>query len=191
MLAADVEDHPATRPASCWWPAAGVPAPTGHDKTRMVVFQRADVPGSLLVDPAGVRGPRPSTCEAGDPADQAGGLGDYCFIIDLEGHIADEVVADCLRDLHSKQGDVKFLGSYPAAGEHGPARAARRRGGVAPADEWVAELRGQVGRSPVGRSSPDLRPRRDGRAAECDGLENRWAHGPRGFKSHSLRSENG
>ncbi len=27
------------------------------------------------------------------------GLGDYCFLIDLEGHIDDELVADCLRDL--------------------------------------------------------------------------------------------
>ena len=44
------------------------------------------------------------------------GLGDYCFIIDLEGHIADEVVADCLRELTQKQAEVKFLGSYPAAG---------------------------------------------------------------------------
>ena len=59
------------------------------------------------------------------------GLGDYCFIIDLEGHVADELVADCLRDVRSKEADVKFLGSYPAAGEHGPARAPRRRGGVA------------------------------------------------------------
>ena len=49
-------------------------------------------------------------------------LGDYCFVIDLEGHLADEVVADCLRDLRSKVADIKFLGSYPAAG------AARRRG---------------------------------------------------------------
>ena len=51
------------------------------------------------------------------------GLGDYCFLIDLEGHLSDEVVADCLRTLKTKQADVKFLGSYPAAGEHGPGRA--------------------------------------------------------------------
>ena len=46
-------------------------------------------------------------------------LGDYCFLLDFEGHIGDEVVADCLRDLKMKQGDIKFLGSYPAAGHQG------------------------------------------------------------------------
>ena len=58
-------------------------------------------------------------------------LGDYCFIIDLEGHIADELVADCLRDLRSKVADIKFLGSYPAAGAHGPDGPPRGRGGLA------------------------------------------------------------
>jgi len=27
------------------------------------------------------------------------GLGDYCFVIEFEGHVADDVVADCLADL--------------------------------------------------------------------------------------------
>jgi len=35
--------------------------------------------------------------------------------------VADEVVADCLRRLKATQADVKFLGSYPAAGHHGEA----------------------------------------------------------------------
>ena len=43
------------------------------------------------------------------------GLGDYCFLIDCEGHISDEVVGDALRNIHMKQGNVKFLGSYPSA----------------------------------------------------------------------------
>ena len=44
-----------------------------------------------------------------------GGLGDYCFIIFAEGHVTDDLVADAMRALHAKQGDVKFFGSYPAA----------------------------------------------------------------------------
>jgi prephenate dehydratase len=65
-------------------------------------------------------------------------------VIDLEGHVADEVVADCLRDLHAQLADVKFLGSYPAAGEHGPAIRREADAAWRAADEWIAFLRRQV-----------------------------------------------
>jgi prephenate dehydratase len=71
-------------------------------------------------------------------------LGDYCFLIDLEGHISDEVVADALRELTIKQGAVKFLGSYPAAGEHAPAVRRDADRAWREADEWMADLRAQV-----------------------------------------------
>ncbi|MGH3850384.1 MAG: hypothetical protein ACRDRT_11880, partial [Pseudonocardiaceae bacterium] len=61
-------------------------------------------------------------------------------------HVDDEVVADCLRDLHASQGLVKFLGSYPAAGEHGPARRRDAEASWKAADEWVSLLRGRVSR---------------------------------------------
>ncbi len=54
-------------------------------------------------------------------------------------------MADALRSLKAKQADVKFLGSYPAAGDHGPAvrrqevEESRRR-----ADEWVRSLRHDI-----------------------------------------------
>ena len=72
------------------------------------------------------------------------GLGNYCFFIDCEGHILDELVADVLRNLHAKH-TVKFLGSYPVAeAEGGDAR--RRAAGRAwkAAGSWVDGLRGQV-----------------------------------------------
>ena len=72
-------------------------------------------------------------------------LGDYCFIIDLEGHLADELVADCLRDVRSKVADIKFLGSYPAAGEHGPARRRDAEEAWRAADAWVAAQRAKLG----------------------------------------------
>ena len=54
------------------------------------------------------------------------------------------MVADCLRELRSKQKDVKFLGSYPAAGEH--LESARRDTDAAwrRADEWLADIRNLV-----------------------------------------------
>jgi prephenate dehydratase len=75
-----------------------------------------------------------------------GGLGDYCFIMYADGHISDELVADALRDLHAKQGAVKFLGSYPAAGEH--AHSAREHADTRwrEADDWITELRSQITR---------------------------------------------
>jgi len=73
------------------------------------------------------------------------GLGDYCFLIDLEGHVADEVVADCLRNLHMKNGRVKFLGSYPAASDDGAIRDQASEASR-DADQWLDSLRGRIGR---------------------------------------------
>jgi prephenate dehydratase len=72
------------------------------------------------------------------------GLGDYCFVIDLEGHIGDEIVADCLRDLHASLFRVKFLGSYPAAGHQGPGRRREAERAWHEADTWIQALRSQI-----------------------------------------------
>jgi len=146
VLAAHVEDHldNMTRFVVVAAPGLGrIPPPTGHDKTSIVCFQRVDEPGSLhqILGQFSARGINLSKLES-RPTKK--GLGDYCFIIDLEGHLSDEVVADCLRDLHASMGVIKFLGSYPAAGEHG---AAIRRDAAASwrmADEWIGGLRSQI-----------------------------------------------
>jgi len=81
-----------------------------------VIFQRNDRPGSLLsiLQEFSARSINLSKLES-RPTKQ--GLGDYCFIMDLDGHISDAVVADALRNIMAKQADVKFLGSYPAVGD--------------------------------------------------------------------------
>jgi prephenate dehydratase len=147
ILAADIEDHPENETRFGVIARAGVPVPTGHDKTTIVVFQKADEPGSLLaiLQEFAARAINLTNLQS-RPTKR--GLGDYCFLIELEGHLSDELVADCLRDLKSKQSDVKFLGSYPAASPHGEsvrrdADAAWRR-----ANAWLGELRAQV---PPGR----------------------------------------
>ena len=141
-LATDIEDHPdnATRFVVVGGPARGIPAPSGHDKTSIVVFQRHDRPGSLLaiLQEFAARSINLTKLES-RPTKK--GLGNYCFLIDLEGHVGDELVADCLRDLRSKVEDVKFLGSYPAAGDHGPARRREAEARWDQAREWVEGLR--------------------------------------------------
>jgi prephenate dehydratase len=143
VLASDIEDHPDNTTRFVVVAREGVPAPTGHDKTSIVVFQHADRPGSLLaiLQEFAARAINLTKLES-RPTKK--GLGQYCFLIDLEGHIGDELVADCLRDLKSKVADVKFLGSYPAAGEQGPARRRDAEQAWREADQWLAKLRRQI-----------------------------------------------
>jgi len=147
VLAADVEDHPdnQTRFVLVASPTTGVPGATGHDRTSIVCFQHADRPGSLhaILGQFSARSLNLTKLES-RPTKR--GLGDYCFIIDLEGHIDDEVVADCLRDLHAQLAEVKFLGSYPAAGEHGEAIRRDAEAAWKAADVWMSELRQRVRR---------------------------------------------
>lgn len=120
-----------------------IPAATGHDKTSIVVFQRADEPGSLLaiLQEFAARGIN-LTLLLSRPTKRS--LGDYCFILDMEGHVSDPVVADCLRNLHAKHKAVKFLGSYPAAGENGHDVREHVNDRMTAASEWVTGLQGLI-----------------------------------------------
>jgi prephenate dehydratase len=143
VLQADIEDHADNATRFVAVAPAGIPAPTGHDRTSIACFQKADRPGSLhsILGQFSARNINLTKLES-RPTKKA--LGDYCFIIDLEGHIADEVVADCLRDLHAQLKNVKYLGSYPAAGAHGPAIRRGVQKAWQEADAWVAGLRAQI-----------------------------------------------
>jgi prephenate dehydratase len=144
ILAEDVEDHPDNQSRFVLVARTKVPKPTGHDKTSIVCFQRADHPGSLhgILGQFAARNINLTKLES-RPTKQ--GLGDYCFVIDLSGHVGDEVVADCLRDLHASLAGVKFLGSYPAAGEHGPEHRRQADAAWQAADEWLRGLRAAMG----------------------------------------------
>jgi len=143
VVAAAIEDHPENETRFVVVAREGIPAPTGHDKTTIVCFQQADRPGSLLaiLQEFAARAINLTKIES-RPTKQ--GLGDYCFAIDFEGHVADELVADCLRDLRAKVADVKFLGSYPAAGAHGEAVRREAEATWREADAWVQGLRRQI-----------------------------------------------
>ncbi|MCO5322736.1 MAG: prephenate dehydratase [Microthrixaceae bacterium] len=145
VLGPDIEDHPENHTRFVVVGRDAVPAPTGHDKTSILVYQRADRPGSLLgiLQEFAARGIN-LTLLLSRPTKK--NLGDYCFLVDLEGHVDDEVVADCLGTLKATQADVKFLGSYPAAGSDGPSRRAEFGAKANEAREWVRSIRGFVER---------------------------------------------
>jgi prephenate dehydratase len=144
ILAADIADHPGNQTRFVLVAREGIPAPTGHDRTALVIYQRADEPGSLISILQEFAARRINLSNLLSRPTKDGGLGDYCFVIYTDGHIADELVADAMRSLHSKQGRVKFLGSYPAVDaqattvrEHADARWRE-------ADDWVQRLRSAI-----------------------------------------------
>ncbi len=144
LLAEDIEDHPENQTRFVLVARNGIPAPSGHDKTSLVVFQRADRPGSLLgmLQEFAARSINLTRLES-RPTKQ--GLGDYCFLMDCEGHVADELVADCLRNLHMKHGLVRFLGSYPADSHNGDEMRVEASAATIAADGWLDGLREQIG----------------------------------------------
>jgi prephenate dehydratase len=141
-LAKDIEDHPENQTRFVVV-GRGIPAPSGHDKTSIVCFQRADRPGSLLgmLQEFAARSVNLTKLES-RPTKQS--LGDYCFLMDIEGHLDDELVADCLRTLMAKGVRVKFLGSYPVAGQAAHARRTAAGKAWRDAAKAVDALRQQV-----------------------------------------------
>ncbi|GAB2696765.1 prephenate dehydratase [Thalassiella azotivora] len=146
-LAADIGDNPSavTRFLLVSRPAPP-PPPTGADKTSIVAYQPDDHPGGLLalLEQFAVRGINLVRIESRPTGDA---LGQYCFAIDAEGHVAEARMAEALVGLHRFCSQVKFLGSYPTA----DGRSHRVQPGTSDraftdAHAWVARLReGRVG----------------------------------------------
>jgi len=93
---------------------ATLPAPTGSDKTSIIAELPDDTAGRLLemLEQFATRGVNMSLLESRPIGDA---LGRYRFVIDLDGHILDERVADALLGLKRFSPNVIFLGSYPRA----------------------------------------------------------------------------
>jgi prephenate dehydratase len=91
-----------------------LPEPTGSDKTSLIAELPDDSAGRLLemLEQFATRGVNMSLLESRPIGDA---LGRYRFIIDLDGHIRDERVADALLGLKRFSPKVMFLGSYPRA----------------------------------------------------------------------------
>jgi prephenate dehydratase len=89
-------------------------APTGADKTSVVMWLREDHPGALLelLQEYAARGVNMMRIESRPTGE---GIGRYCFSVDCEGHVADRRVGDVLMGLKRACQEVRFLGSYPRA----------------------------------------------------------------------------
>jgi prephenate dehydratase len=143
IVAADIADMPENQTRFILVARSGVPAPTGHDKTTLVITSREEKPGSLveILHEFSARNINLSKLTS-RPARTR--LGNYCFIIDMDGHIDDDVTANCLRNIRAKHADVKFLGSYPAAGEGSSQARSEASQAWRDAAEWMQSLRDQI-----------------------------------------------
>jgi prephenate dehydratase len=146
VLANDVADVPdAVTRFLLVRPPGPPPAPTGADRTSLVVVTE-DRTGALMevLTEFAVRGVNLTRIES-RPA--KGRLGEYRFFLDCDGHVADARVGDALAALHRRCPQLRFLGSYPRA-NGGPAV-------VAPgaADEDFAAAAGWLGEIRAGRGA--------------------------------------
>jgi prephenate dehydratase len=143
VLATDVHDRAGnlTRFAVL---GRGMHPPTGADKTSLVVFFGEDRPGLLLriLDELALRGINLSKIES-RPTKTT--LGDYCILIDCDGHIADARLAEALRSVHRHVAELKVLGAYPRAdGQPVVTASADTDDAHAEAAGWYEALLGRV-----------------------------------------------
>lgn len=113
IIAADIGDHidTATRFVVL---ATRYAAPTGADKTSMVVFLGQDRPGLLLqvLNEFAMRSINLTKIESRPTKKQ---LGEYCIFIDCVGHISEPRVGEAMRGVHRHVAELRVLGSYPRA----------------------------------------------------------------------------
>jgi prephenate dehydratase len=136
-------------------PPAGLPAPTGADRTSLAAFLANDHAGALteILTEFVVRGVNLTTIQSRPTGD---GLGRYYFFIDCEGHVADARVGEALMGLRRLCADVRFLGSY-ARCDGGQTQMPRGTSDAefAAAAGWLSRLRSEgTDRSGPHRSSP-------------------------------------
>lgn len=90
------------------------PEPTGADKTSLIAELPKEVSGALveLLEQFATRGINLSLIQSRPIGDR---MGRYRFVIDADGHVMDERMADALMGLKRFSPRVIFLGSYPRA----------------------------------------------------------------------------
>lgn len=113
VLVGDIHDVPgnATRFVVL---GSSMAAPTGADKTSLVVFFGDDRPGLLLkvLEEFALRSINLTKIES-RPTKTS--LGEYCILIDAEGHPTEARMAEALRSVHRHVADLRVFGAYPRA----------------------------------------------------------------------------
>ena len=145
VLASDVADNAGAVTRFALVTAPGpVPAPTGNDRTSLAATT-ANRPGTLLglLTELAVRGIDLTRIESRPIKDRHA---EYWFHLDCLGHVAEPAMGEALAALHRRCDRVRFLGSYPRAGNGRPAPAAPNgplgtSDGFAAAQEWLAAVR--------------------------------------------------
>lgn len=141
-LAHDIADNPGAVTRFVLLTKPGPPpAPTGNDRTSLVAYLREDHAGALLeiLTEFATRAVNLTRIES---RPTKGGIGQYCFSVDCEGHLHDARVGDALAALHRICADVRYLGSYPRRdGTLGPVPPGRSDADFAGAAGWLAHLR--------------------------------------------------
>ncbi|KHK97842.1 prephenate dehydratase [Microbacterium mangrovi] len=115
LLAEDIGDNPNAVTRFVLVSKSAPPqSPTGADKTSLIVELPEDHPGALLdmLEQFATRGINLSLLASRPIGDE---LGRYRFVVDADGHVRDERMADALLGLRRFSPKVTFLGSYPRA----------------------------------------------------------------------------
>ncbi len=120
-----------------------IPPRTGWDKTSIVVFIETNRPGALL-QLLEIFAERDLNLTKIESRPTKAELGEYCFFVDVDGHVLDARVGDALAAVRRTQRDIVILGSYPRATPYDEAAAklaaaddAKHRA----ASTWLAQWR--------------------------------------------------
>lgn len=111
IIKADIEDNKDNKTRFVFI-GNRIQSKTGIDKTSMVCFLKEDKPGSLynILKEFAQRDINLTRLES-RPAKKS--LGDYVFMIDLDGHLHDKNIFEAIEVLRRSVYLVKILGSYP------------------------------------------------------------------------------
>jgi len=112
-----------TRPVSCWWREVCCRRPPAMTARAWSAFSRPTVPATCIRF-SGIRRPEPEPHQDRVAPDQAR-LGDYCFVIELEGHLSDEVVGGLLEAIAQRARLREVPRLLPRFRERGPSDASR------------------------------------------------------------------